>query len=228
VTHAPLIRFFAVGAAFAALSLGDAASAKPPTNWDGLAQVKAKNVDLLYLRPGADFSQYKAIVLDPTEVAFKKDWHKDINRSRRGAARYSEADVRRAIDAAQDKLRNTFEKRFQETGFQVVPGPAENALRVFVGVANVDVTAPEIKSHGISRSYAEQAGHATLVVEVRDSLTGELLGRAVDHGAAGDSLAMLRTSSTNWADFEHLFDEWARISAKGFQKLIASPPQPAQ
>ena len=228
MTHAPLPRFLAIGAAFALLSLSHEASAKPPTSWDGLTQVRAKNVDLLYLKPGADFRQYKSIVLDPTEVAFKKDWHKDINRSRRGAGRYSEADVRRAIDEAQGKLRSTFEKRFQETGFQLVPAPAEDALRVFVGVANVDVTAPEIKTHGISRSYAEQAGYATLVVEVRDSLSGELLGRAVDHGAAGDNLAMLRTSSSNWADFEHLFDEWARISSKGFQKLIASPPQPAQ
>lgn len=223
--HAPLIRFIAAGAAFAAFLPGPAASAKPPTNWDGLTQIRAKNVDLLYLRPGADFRQYKAIVLDPTEVAFKKDWQKDINRSRRGAARYSEADVRRAIDEAQVKLRNTFEKRFQETGFQLVTAPAENALRVFVGVANVNVTAPEIKSHGINRVYSDQAGSATLVVEVRDSLSGELLGRAVDHGAAGDHLVALRTTTSNWADFEHLFNEWARISAKGFQKLVTSPPQ---
>ena len=211
--------------AVAAFCFDQPASAKPPTNWDGLAQVKAKNVDLLYLRPGANFKGYKAIVLDPTEVAFKKDWHKDMNRSRRGAGRYSEADVRRTIDEAQGKLRSIFEKRFREMGFDIVPSPAENAMRVFVGVANVDVTAPEVKSHGINRTYAEQAGQATLVVEVRDSLSGELLGRAVDHAVAGDSIATLRTSTSNWADFEHLFNQWARISANGFQKLIASAPQ---
>jgi hypothetical protein len=214
--------------ASAAFCIGQAAVAKPPTSWDGLTQVQAKNVDLLYLRPGTDFSQYKDIVLAPTEVSFKKNWHKEINRGRRGIPQYSEADVRRVIDEAQGTLQNIFAKRFEETGFHIVSAPAENALRVLVGVANVNVTSPEMRSFGPNRVYSEQAGFATLVIEVRDSLSGELLGRAVDHGAAGDDFMTLRTSASNRADFEHLFDEWARISAKGFQKLIASPPQPAR
>ncbi len=204
------------------------AAAKPPTNWDGLVQVPAKSVDYLYLRPGADFRQYNALILDPTQVAFRKNWHKDINRDRRGASHISDSDVRRAIDEAQGKLSGAFGKRFGETGFPIVAAPAPNALRVFVGIANVDVTAPDLNSSTRGRVYSEQAGHATLVVEVRDSLTGELLGRAVDLGVAGDHLVSWRNSTTNWADFEQLFDQWATISAKGFRKLIASSPQPAQ
>lgn len=200
------------------------ASASPPANWDGLVQVRAKNVDLLYLRPGSDFRSYKAIILDPTEIAFDKNWKKDMNRSRPGLSRISDADVRGAIDEAQGKLRAIFEKRFSETGFPIVSAPAENALRVFVGVANVQVDAPDVTSAGRSRVYSRQAGRATLVIEVRDSLSGELLGRAVDHGVAGDNLMSWRTSTSNWADFEQMFDEWARISAKGFQRLLASPP----
>jgi hypothetical protein len=106
----------------------------------------------------------------------------------------------------------------------LVSAPAEDALKVFVGVANVDVAAPEMRSMGPNRVYSDQAGQATLVIEARDSLSGELLGRAVDHGFAGDNLMTWRTSASNWADFGHLFDGWARISAKGLQKLIASPP----
>jgi hypothetical protein len=179
---------------------------------------------LLYLRPGADFRQYKAIILEPTEVSFRKNWAKDLNRSRPGLNRVSDADVREAIDKAQDKLKSTFQKKFQEAGFQLASAPGENALKVFVGVANVDVTAPEMRSFGPNRVVSDQAGQATLVVEARDSLSGELLGRAVDHALAGDSFMTWRTSASNWADFEHLFDGWARVSAKGLQKLMTSPP----
>ena len=220
-----ILRSVLVGCAFVSLCLGTAAMAKSaPANWDGLVQVPAKNVDLLYLRPGADFRQYKAIILAPTEVSFRKNWAKDLNRSRPGLNRVSDADVREAIDKAQDKLKSTFEKRFQQAGFQLVSAPAEDALRVLVGVANVDVAAPEMRSFGPNRVVSDQAGQATLVIEARDSLSGELLGRAIDHSSAGDTLMTWRTSSSNWADFEHLFDGWARVSAKGLQKLIASPP----
>jgi hypothetical protein len=63
---------------------------------------------------------------------------------------------------------------------------------------------------------------------VRHSLSGEILGRAVDHGDAAEDLVSLRSSVSNWADFERLFDEWARITAAGFRKLIASSPVSTQ
>lgn len=214
-------------AAVMTFSSGTLALAAPPTNWDGLAQVPAKNVDYLYLRPGADFSDYKAIILDPPEVSFRKNWQSEMNRSRKGLSRVSDSDLRHAIDEAQAKVRTSFEKKFRDTGFQIVSAPADNALRVFVGIANVDVTAPEVDSPGRSRTYAEQAGHGTLVIEVRDSLSGELLGRAVDHDYAGDNFVMLRNSVSNWADFDRMFDDWATISANGFRKLVASSPSPA-
>lgn len=198
--------------------------AAPPANWDGLTQVPSKGADLLYLRPGADFHGYNAIILDPAEVAFHKDWQRDINSSRR-SGRISDSDVRAAINEARDKLRKSFENKFRQAGFQIVTAPGENVARVFVGVANVQVTAPEMNTAGRSRVFAREAGYATLVIEVRDSLSGELLGRAVDQGIAGDTFAMSRDRVSNWADFEQLFDDWATLSAKGFQRLIASAPR---
>jgi len=215
-------RFFALALAFCCSA---PAFAAPPENWDGLTQVASKGADLLYLRPGADFRPYNAVLLDPSEVAFHKNWQRDLNSSRRGAGRITDTDVRKVIDEAQSKLRSTFEQRFQKAGFQIVTAPGENVARVFVGVANVHVTAPEMSTAGRSRVFAEQAGSATLVIEVRDSLSGELLGRAVDQGIAGDTFVMSRDRVTNWADFERLFDDWAKIGASGFQKLIASAPR---
>ena len=90
--------------------------AKAPANWDGLAKVPAKNVDYLYLRPGAEFRQYKAIILEPTQVAFKKNWQRDMNRSRSGLSKVSDSKLRKAIDKSQEKVRSTFEKKIPRDG----------------------------------------------------------------------------------------------------------------
>lgn len=64
------------GAAIASAILlaGVAAAAKPPSTWDGLVLVGSKRLDLVYLQPGADFRGYSKVMLDPTEVAFHKNW----------------------------------------------------------------------------------------------------------------------------------------------------------
>ena len=56
----------------AAVQIAAPVAAKPPLNWDGLVQVKAKRLDLVYLQPGADFRGYTKVMLAPTELAFEK------------------------------------------------------------------------------------------------------------------------------------------------------------
>ncbi|MGH6963451.1 MAG: hypothetical protein ACREE0_03105, partial [Phenylobacterium sp.] len=73
-------------------------------------------------------------------------------------------------------------------------------------------------------SYSVQAGSATLIVEVRDSLSGAVLGRAVDSRAAGDEISSMRTSVSNRADFSRLFKTWAKASTNGLATLKSLSP----
>jgi hypothetical protein len=68
------------------------------------------------------------------------------------------------------------------------------------------------------------AGEATFAIEARDSLTGQLLGRGIDRREAGEGPSYRRTYSSNLADFEALFDTWARISARGLTDLKSASP----
>src|SRR3982751_3794662 len=52
---------------------------KPPQEWDGLKLVKLKGMDVAYARPGADFTVYTKIMIDPIEVAFAKNWDAKSN-----------------------------------------------------------------------------------------------------------------------------------------------------
>ena len=65
---------------------------------------------------------------------------------------------------------------------------------------------------------------ATFAIEARDSLTGQLLGRAVDRREAGEGPTYRRNYTSNLADFEALFDTWARIAARGLTELKSASP----
>lgn len=201
------------------------ATAKAPATWDGLVQVKSKKLALAYLLPDADFRAYSKVMFDPPQVAFAKNWQRDFNRSTMSlAGRITDSDVREATDKAKESLAEIFPKRFTEEGYQVVTQPGPDVLRLQLVIVNLEVNAPERNMPGRSNTYAFDAGEATFAIEVRDSLTGQLLGRAVDRREAGEGPSYRRTNSSNVADFEALFDSWARIAASGLTGLKSASP----
>lgn len=217
-------------AVFASISLaaGSAVSAKPPINWDGLTQVKSKRLDLVYLQPGADFRGYTKVLLEPTEVAFAKNWQRDYNRSSRDlSSRISDSELQRAVTDGVKAADDIFSEAWTKGGYSVVTEPGPDVLRVKTGVVNITVSAPDQPMAGRSYNFAGEAGYATLFVEARDSQTGALLGRAVDQGIAGDNSAAWRTASSNRSDFRDLVQHWADISVRGMSELkTLSPIQP--
>lgn len=42
-------------------------------------EVKPKRLDAAHLMPGADFRPHKKLMIDPAEVAFRRDWMKKMN-----------------------------------------------------------------------------------------------------------------------------------------------------
>jgi hypothetical protein len=206
-------------------------AASPPATWDGLSLVKSKKLDRVYLLPGADFRPYTKIMLDPTEVAFRKNWVRDYNSTTRGLSqRMSQDDADKIMDAVRKGMGEIFAKAYTDAGYQVVESPGPDVLRVRTGVINLYISAPDIMTAGRSKTFSEDAGEATLVLEARDSQTGALLGRALDRQAAGDSRPYLRNSVTNRADFERMFRRWAKASVDGLATLKSMSPlgqQPA-
>ena len=221
-----------VVAALAALCLlgggaPQALAASPPATWDGLTLVKAKKVDAAYVAPGADFRPYTKVMLDPTEVAFKKNWVRDYNNDTLTLdERISKEDAQKMLDAARTGFEEVFQKAYAQAGYEVVTQPGPDVLRVRTGVANLYVTAPDRPTAGRTRNFSRDAGSATVVLEVRDSETGALLGRAVDSRTAGDTGPYMRNSVTNRSDFTMLFERWAKISTDGLTELKAMSPFP--
>lgn len=219
---------FARGFGAALCLVACAAIAQDSGNWDGLVEVKPKRLDAVFLLPGADFRAYKKVMMDPVEVAFAKDWARDYNRDAATLSqKLDQQDLDRISQAARDAFTEVFTEEYQKAGLELVTTPGPDVLRLRPGVVDLYVVAPDNMSAGRSRTYTVESGHATLFLEVRDSSTGALLGRALDKRATRNTgRVQISNSVTNLSDFKSLFKQWADISTKGFEELREMSPVP--
>ena len=190
---------------------------------EGMVKVKSTRLDNVWLLPNTDLRTYTKVRFDPTEVAFRKNFQRDYNRSASPGRRIDDQEIVQMADRARTGFEEIFTKAYRDAGWQVVDQPGPDVLRLRTGVVNLYINAPEQLSAGRTRTYSLEAGEATFVIEVRDSVTGALLGRAIDSQIAGDFPGQ-RTSVTNIADFEDLFRGWARTSVRGLEELKAHSP----
>ena len=196
-------------------------------SWDGLVEVKPKRMDAAYLMPGADFRPYRKLMLDPATVAFRKDWMKSVNTAARLSERITQEDAEKIAAAARDNFTEVFTEAFRSAGYEIVTAPGADVLRVRAGVVDLYIAAPDTQSSGRSRTYTMEAGEATLFLEVRDSSSGALLGRALDQRATRNTGSLrVANQATNLSDFRVLFRKWADISVKGLDNLRELSPVP--
>lgn len=222
-----LTRIAATALACLAGAMAHAQSSSASDN-EGLVLVKSKMLDKAWLLPGADFRPYKKVLLKEAEVAFQKNWLRDMNSNRASlAAKVTDADAARIVQEARTGFNQIWPETFKSNGWEVVTAPGEDVLQVRPAVINLYVNAPAAATASATRTYTVEAGEATLLLEVRDSRTGTLLGRFADRRQTSRSpRPQLTDSVTNRAEFGSLFMNWAGIAAKGLKELQASSPLP--
>jgi Protein of unknown function (DUF3313) len=204
--------------ALAALWPMAASSDEPPKEWDGLARVKSKQLDHLYKLPEADFSGYKRVRLDPIEVEFDKNW-KPNDSERSPSRRLSNSDIEKIKQALAEEFRKVFTEELTKNGYPVVEESGDDVLRVSAAIVNLYITAPEKMSAGRSRTYTTSAGHMTLIAELRDSVTGKLMARAVDSVQGRDTGNFQITNSvTNMSSARTALSKWARVLREGLDE----------
>jgi len=185
-----------------------AVAADAPKEWDGLVQRPSKNVDLLYVRPDASLAGYKRILLEPLQVAFDKNW--DPNRSRAGANRFTEADFEKIKKALAEEFAKVTESELAKSGYVLVKQPGDDVLAVQPFVIDLYIAAPDKQTAGRSYTYTTDPGHMTLVAELRDSETNQILARVVDKERARSSgTYQITTSVSNMGAARQIIAKWA-------------------
>jgi len=197
---------------------------RPPDTWNGLMRVKSAKMNAVYLLPKADFRTYTKVMLEPAEVAFDKGWVQDYNSSADMGGRISDSEVRQALTKSAARTDQLFSDAFQKAGYQLATAPGADVIAIKPMIVNVRVTAPDVNRSSMSNTYSYDAGQATLALEVRDSVSRQVIAVAADAEVAGDNGSALRNSVTNRGDFEDLVKNWARQTADGLGKIKAMSP----
>jgi hypothetical protein len=224
------LALLAVGVVGALLLAGcETPSSQLQKSWDGLELKQVKGVDAVYLLPGAQFKPYTTVMIDPVQVAFDKNW--EPNQYERDISRHlSTKDIEKIRTEMSQVFREVFVEELQKGGYTVVQETSPETLRVSPGLANVYITAPDKMAPGRSYTLTSESGRMTLVMELRDGSTAQLIGRVLDT-KVGDNFGrmMITDSVTNSADFRQAVRQWASRLRQGLDNLKAgvAPPPPA-
>ena len=158
-----------------------------------------------YFAPGVQWTQYHSVILDPvTYWAGEKD-------------SLSSKDQQTITNYFHQEL----EKQLQ-TKFKVVTTPQPDAIRIQVAVVNADTATPILRSFSMIIPQAHVlatlkdlatgsfpfAGSAQAELKMTDSMTGAVLGEAVDRRVGGG--AFRAGFQWQWGDAENAVDAWSK------------------
>jgi hypothetical protein len=193
------------------LPIAQAAEPPPQTTADGLQLAKSSKTRLVYLKPGATFSQYDRVAILDCYVEFEKDWQKDYNSSRVGLeGRVTDKDVERIKSGLAAEFKKVFVEELQANGgYQVVDVAAPDVLLLRPALLNVEVNAPDLMTAGVGATVVRSAGQMTLYLELWDPATNTILARISDAQADDEAFAQRANRVTNKAAADRILKDWA-------------------
>ena len=165
---------------------------------DGLYPVKHSRIDVAFAKPALDLSRYSKIMIAPVSIAYKKD-----------SFELSEAQVERMdqyfLDALNDQL--------TENGYEVVATPGRDVLLVKANIVDLMVNRPAEPSIGRTTVFTATSGEMTLIGELKDSMSGEILVRFSDRQRPRSHWSR-STAVSEWSEVRRAFRFWAEILHK--------------
>lgn len=209
-------------AALLALALA-ACATSAPAQWDGLQLQRTAALDRVYLRPGATFAGYRRVRLEPAEVSFDKAWNP--NAAERDFTRQvTPKDAQAMKDALSKMLHETFAAELQKGGYSLTDDVAPDVLRVTPSIVDLFVNAPDVPGAGRVQTFVMDAGRMTLVLEARDSMSGQLLARVVDTKRGTDWGQLTWANAvTNAAEAQRAITTWAKALRAGLDRVGGRP-----
>src|SRR5262245_22348527 len=188
--------------------------------FDGLVRVQKSVVDAAWVKPTLDLTPYKKLMVVSQGVSFRKlEPVSDFQARKETQFPVKEENKERLSR----ELKTAFEADLrQQQRYEIVTQPGPDVL-LLVG-AVIDVVSnipPDIDSarYGRGGVYLTSVGDATLVIELRDSESGEILARAADRRAAESPFAFEVNTVTAWSEVRRLAQYWASLLSKRLEEV---------
>jgi hypothetical protein len=193
----------------------------PETTIEGLQLVKNTNLAMVYAEPGIDLGQYNRIFLADAYIAFKKNWQRNKNRT--NSSRISANDMAKMKNNLSLLFMDVFSTTLEEGGYELVTERAEDVLLIKPAIINLDVIAPDSSAAGIERTFAESAGEMTLYLELYDSLSDDLIAKAMDRREDRQTgYIRWQNRITNRAAAKRILQVWANTLKEGLDEARSS------
>jgi Protein of unknown function (DUF3313) len=187
---------------------GAAAAHLPEVTADGLHLVKQTDFGAVYLKPGAKLGQYDKVAVLECFVAFQRDWVQNMNAQMADSVTPEMVQKIKTTLAAQ--FMKVFKQQLSQAGYSVVDDAARDVLVLRPAIVNLQVQAPDPMSNpGVV--YSQGAGQGTLYLELRDSVSSELLARVIDTEVAenlGGTFGY-QDSTQNLVQADTILKKWA-------------------
>jgi hypothetical protein len=187
---------------------------------DGLVRVEKSVVDAAWVKPDLDLTPYKKLMVVSQGVSFRKLKPVSDFQARSESQFPVKEENKQQLS---DILKEAFsEELAKNERYQVVTTPGPDVLLIVGAV--IDVVSnipPDVDSAKFGRGgvYLTSVGEATLVIELRDSESGEILARAADRRAAESAFAFEVNNVTAWSEVRRLARSWASLLSKRLEEI---------
>jgi hypothetical protein len=200
------------GALFAAATLTAAAAPRiqvgpnAEVTEDGLHRVDGGTFDRAWVKPGTDLGGYTKVLLVLSEMQFREVKEPGLSRS---ASEFPLDEKQK--QGLQDTIREAFIAELGESKrFELTDQPGPGVLEIRGAIVDVVSHVPE-DPIGRGAVFIKSLGEATLVVELRDSQTHEVLARAIDRRAAETTRPTRSNPVTNKSEVRVAARRWADL-----------------
>jgi hypothetical protein len=190
------------------------------TTFDGLVRIDNARFEGAWIDPDVDLKQYTKIIPGGAEFEFRNVQKMSASAARRSNEQefwISDANKQRLIDTVTEVFREELQK---SESFTVTEEPGPDALIVIGGLLDIVSQVPP-EDVGRSEVWLRSVGEATLVIELRDSLSNEVVYRAVERRAAenvGNQMIRANTATT-WAEVRRWARRWAVRLREGLDSV---------
>lgn len=195
------------------------------TTFDGLVRVNNTTMSKVWAREDIDLRAYSKVMPVITGVQYRtvKKTSATASRASTQTEFYIPEEARKAFE--QDVAEVFAEEFAKSKHFTVTDQPGDDVLLVRAELQDVVSKVPPETGPGREYNFIRSVGDATLVLELYDSDSGEILARAVDRREFTTPGARVERSSEgfNRANVRRGLQFWASILVNGLDSVKEQP-----
>jgi hypothetical protein len=177
-------------------------------SFDGLRRVENSRASKAWMRPDFDVSSYTKVRLEGAGIEFQPARRGGTSTRSGRAFPVTEAQEARLVEILVSAFR---EELARSERFELVETKGPDVLTLWGGLLDVVSFVPPQRP-GRGDVFLRSVGEATLVIELRDSLSHATLARVMDRRAANRVGNTSRSNPvTNWAEVRRVARRWATL-----------------